>query len=262
MMSDIITNTSEIVLNIGGKIFASTKQTLSRSSYFSSCFSFRQQMQHQRLQTQQQPQQQPVQPALTNTNVFFVDRDGKAFAPILNFMRTGELNIPLGMSVKTLLQEAEFYGVEIPLAEAVESQTMSWIDDDWLLNRRFLQSWKTLDKAKDEFIELVLTDFKECAENGTNIGVLFVLSEQKVITLHPHYNQKKISDCYNLIVEVTQKSYSMEVNEKVTEFLLQNQKSWDIISWYFKTHKLTVRFDKIAIGVGSEYPPWGVLVYN
>jgi len=277
-MSDIITDTSEIVLNVGGKIFASTKQTLTRSTYFTSCLSFRQQqLQHFQLQQQQALSSLHEEHIDTNRsamtslcykqilkhpNVFFVDRDGKTFAPILNFMRTGELNIPPGMSVKTLLKEAEFYGVEIPLAEAMESQTMSWIDDAWLQNRKFLQTWKSLDETKNDLIEIVLTNFKECAENGTNIGILFVLSEQKVITLHPHYYPKKISDCYNLKIEVTQKNYSVEVNEKITQFLLENQKFWDIISWYFKTHKLTVRFDKIAIGVGSDYPPWGVLVYN
>jgi len=206
-MSDIIIDTSEIVLNVGGKIFASTKQTLSRSTYFTSCISFRQQqLQHLQLQ---QPASSPHeenmnanQPAMTSLslcckqilkhpNVFFVDRDGKTFAPILNFMRTGELNIPPGISVKTLLKEAEFYGVEIPLAEAMESQTMSWIDDAWLQNRKFLQTWKSLDETKNDLIEIVLTNFKECAENGTSIGILFVLSEQKVITLHPHYYPKK-----------------------------------------------------------------------
>lgn len=42
-----------------------------------------------------------------------MDRDPQFFGTILNFLRTGELFVPEGVQMKRLLQEADFYGVEL-----------------------------------------------------------------------------------------------------------------------------------------------------
>ncbi|KFV78939.1 SH3KBP1-binding protein 1, partial [Struthio camelus australis] len=44
------------------------------------------------------------------TGAIFIDRDPTVFAPILNFLRTKELD-PRGVSISLLLHEAEFYGI-------------------------------------------------------------------------------------------------------------------------------------------------------
>lgn len=50
---------------------------------------------------------------------YFIDRDGQFFAPILTFLRTGELSIPPTMTKEDLYREATFYLVE-PLVKMLE----------------------------------------------------------------------------------------------------------------------------------------------
>jgi len=43
-----------------------------------------------------------------------VDRNGRYFEPLLEFLRTGEVIIPLDMNPKALIREADFYLIELP----------------------------------------------------------------------------------------------------------------------------------------------------
>nr|XP_014348543.1 PREDICTED: SH3KBP1-binding protein 1 [Latimeria chalumnae] len=51
------------------------------------------------------------------TGAIFIDRDPAMFSPILNFLRTKELD-PRGINIRLLLHEAEFYGIT-PLGSAI-----------------------------------------------------------------------------------------------------------------------------------------------
>lgn len=42
---------------------------------------------------------------------YFIDRDGQFFAPILTFLRTGDVSVPRGMPINALRREAEFFCV-------------------------------------------------------------------------------------------------------------------------------------------------------
>jgi len=46
---------------------------------------------------------------------YFIDRDGQYFQPILEYLRTGELNIPQDLSKKAIAREANYYDISIPL---------------------------------------------------------------------------------------------------------------------------------------------------
>ncbi|XP_016300410.1 SH3KBP1-binding protein 1-like [Sinocyclocheilus anshuiensis] len=83
-----------IHLNVGGKRFSSSRQTLTRvpDSFFSSLLSGR------------------ISTLKDETGAIFIDRDPSLFAPILNFLRTKELH-PRSIDVLLLMHEAEFYGI-------------------------------------------------------------------------------------------------------------------------------------------------------
>ncbi|KAM8986091.1 SH3KBP1-binding protein 1 [Ara ararauna] len=86
---------AEVVqLNVGGKRFSTSRQTLTwiPDSFFSSLLSGR------------------ISTLKDETGAIFIDRDPAAFAPILNFLRTKELD-PRGLSPALLLHEAQFYGI-------------------------------------------------------------------------------------------------------------------------------------------------------
>lgn len=83
-----------IHLNVGGKRFSTSRQTLTwvPDSFFSSLLSGR------------------ISTLKDETGAIFIDRDPSLFAPILNFLRTKELH-PRSINVHLLMHEAEFYGI-------------------------------------------------------------------------------------------------------------------------------------------------------
>uniref|UniRef100_W5NGK1 BTB/POZ domain-containing protein KCTD3 n=2 Tax=Lepisosteus oculatus TaxID=7918 RepID=W5NGK1_LEPOC len=83
-----------IQLNVGGTRFCTSRQTLMwiPDSFFSSLLSGR------------------ISTLRDETGAIFIDRDPTAFAPILNFLRTKELDLR-GVNINVLRHEAEFYGI-------------------------------------------------------------------------------------------------------------------------------------------------------
>ncbi|XP_061670385.1 BTB/POZ domain-containing protein KCTD3 [Syngnathoides biaculeatus] len=92
---DLTTPMGEIIqLNVGGTRFSTSRQTLTwiPDSFFSSLLSGR------------------ISTLRDETGAIFIDRDPAAFAPILNFLRTKDLDLH-GVNVSVLRHEAEFYGI-------------------------------------------------------------------------------------------------------------------------------------------------------
>uniref|UniRef100_A0A8C4N530 BTB/POZ domain-containing protein KCTD3 n=1 Tax=Eptatretus burgeri TaxID=7764 RepID=A0A8C4N530_EPTBU len=83
-----------IQLNVGGTQFSTSRQTLTwvPDSFFSSLLSGR------------------ISSLRDETGAIFIDRDPTAFVPILNFLRTKELDLR-GVGIGVLRHEAEFYGI-------------------------------------------------------------------------------------------------------------------------------------------------------
>ncbi|XP_026186832.1 SH3KBP1-binding protein 1 isoform X2 [Mastacembelus armatus] len=94
MMSNTTRSGDIIHLNVGGKRFSTSRQTLTwvPDSFFSSLLSGR------------------ISTLKDETGAIFIDRDPSLFAPILNFLRTKELH-PRAINVHMLMHEAEFYGI-------------------------------------------------------------------------------------------------------------------------------------------------------
>lgn len=88
-----------ITLNVGGRKFSTSKQTLTwiPDSFFSSLLSGR------------------IASLRDETGAIFIDRDPDAFVPILNFLRTKELDAR-GLDLRVIKHEAEYYGIT-PLAK-------------------------------------------------------------------------------------------------------------------------------------------------
>uniref|UniRef100_A0A672Y563 BTB domain-containing protein n=1 Tax=Sphaeramia orbicularis TaxID=375764 RepID=A0A672Y563_9TELE len=113
MMSNSARSGDIIHLNVGGKRFSTSRQTLTwvPDSFFSSLLSSR------------------ISTLKDETGAIFIDRDPSLFAPILNFLRTKELH-PRSINVHMLMHEAEFYGIA-PLGQCWcvnFSCVMSWTD--------------------------------------------------------------------------------------------------------------------------------------
>ncbi|XP_033110842.1 BTB/POZ domain-containing protein KCTD3-like [Anneissia japonica] len=83
-----------IKLNVGGTKFSTSKQTLSwvPDSFFSSLLSGR------------------ISSMRDEEGAIFIDRDPVVFVPILNYLRTKDLDVR-GVNLTTLRHDAEFYGI-------------------------------------------------------------------------------------------------------------------------------------------------------
>ncbi|XP_047677278.1 BTB/POZ domain-containing protein KCTD3 isoform X2 [Tachysurus fulvidraco] len=95
MCNGSTSGTGDIIqLNVGGTRYSTSKQTLMwiPDSFFSSLLSGR------------------ISTLRDETGAIFIDRDPTAFVPILNFLRTKELDLR-GVSISILRHEAEFYGI-------------------------------------------------------------------------------------------------------------------------------------------------------
>lgn len=51
---------------------------------------------------------------LDENGALFLDRDGEYFAPLLGFLRTGELSVPPSLFLERVYSEAQFYQILLP----------------------------------------------------------------------------------------------------------------------------------------------------
>lgn len=129
--------------NVGGKTYCTTKTTLTNQgeNFFSSLLSDR------------------IPSLKDKDNNYFIDRNGTLFEFVLDFLRTGDLDLPEHISKHALLKEARFYLID-PLIKLLEHlceesgdkkklihsvRTGSfWLNCFFMLYRWSVSTWKRL----------------------------------------------------------------------------------------------------------------------
>ncbi|XP_039193767.1 BTB/POZ domain-containing protein KCTD11 [Crotalus tigris] len=100
-----------VTLNVGGKLYSTTLETLTRvpDSMLGAMF-------------------RDPQPALLDScGNYFIDRDGKTFRHVLNFLRFGRLDLPEGYAELSLLRaEADFYQIRPLLHQLQRVEAERW----------------------------------------------------------------------------------------------------------------------------------------
>ena len=101
-----------VKLNVGGTKFLSTEQTLSRGdNFFTGLLSGK------------------IPSVKDEDGFFFIDRDGRVFGVLLEFLRTGRLRLGPGVDEQDVLVEASFYSINLhafsPLSDAALCR---WLD--------------------------------------------------------------------------------------------------------------------------------------
>lgn len=102
------TTSKWVSLNVGGKVFTTTRSTLvdkEPTSMLACMFGL-----HQRC------------PSDRDANgAYLIDRSGTYFEPVLNYLRHGQLIRDEGCSLQGILEEAKFYGID-SLVEHLEAE--------------------------------------------------------------------------------------------------------------------------------------------
>jgi hypothetical protein len=102
-----------VKLNIGGVRYLSTQQTLAQGeNFFSGLLSGK------------------IPSLVDDDGYFFIDRDGRLFHYLLEFLRSGRLKVPPGVDEQDLVAEARFYSIDLhafsPLSDAALSR---WLEE-------------------------------------------------------------------------------------------------------------------------------------
>lgn len=116
-----------IMLNVGGRVFTTTRTTLCTNepnSMLARMFS-------QNTCSQRDPYQAgkttiSLRPSPRDANgAYLIDRSPKYFEPILNYLRHGKLIVDHNVNVQGVLEEAKFYGI-VSLLPILELETERW----------------------------------------------------------------------------------------------------------------------------------------
>jgi hypothetical protein len=125
-------------LNVGGKVFQTTRMTLSRdpTSFLAKLI-----------------QQSVHDSCKDDTGAYLIDRDPSYFGPVLNYLRHGKLVINKDLAEEGVLEEAEFYNIT-QLIKLVKDRIKSRSGDS-VTNRTNV--YRVLQCHEDELTQMVST---------------------------------------------------------------------------------------------------------
>lgn len=177
----VIDDSEQVHLNVGGHKFTTTVTTLRNApapSLFTAMFSGRHELKKDA------------------SGCFFIDRDGRHFHDILNFLRDGKLNYPAdGTNYKYLLElrsEAEFYGLtglvqqidKYPYGIVTVKRVLAFnVDDTWVYD--------------DGCDEILFTVDRPCQLLGVGLcgtlgGFTVTISIEEVLFSDDNYQQLNV----------------------------------------------------------------------
>ena len=101
-----------VTLNVGGKLFTTTRMTLTAKEPFSML---------SRMFSIDSGQYNLSPSSVDASGAYLIDRSPTYFEPILNYLRHGKLILDVGVNVQGVLEEAQFFGIEtlVPQLESL-----------------------------------------------------------------------------------------------------------------------------------------------
>jgi len=110
-------NASQIItVNVGGRIYATTKGTLHKSEFFAALLNM--------------ADQQILNCGRDSDGNLFIDRNGRVFEGVLETLRTGAVVLPPGVSRLQMRHELEFFGVDVTTPDSsaamLHDATAAW----------------------------------------------------------------------------------------------------------------------------------------
>lgn len=162
------TGSDWLTLNVGGKRFTTTRNTLARfeDTMLSKMFS----------------KKDNWRSAVDDSGAYLIDRSPEYFEPILNFLRNGKLVINEGINLRGVLEEARFFGIngvvhELEMKLQVMEKEKSCVTRDEFM--RILMTTSNIDQLRCQgvnfscadlsFLDLSSINFKYANLSGANL---------------------------------------------------------------------------------------------
>jgi len=129
----VVSKTTLIRLNVGGKKFSTTMATLqSRGCTFFDALADGSDKTHKHF-------------PLDEKGRFFLDRNPKTFSVVLEYLRNGVIVVPSGMKMDQIDLEFKFFGIPFPNGDRSEytepwrKRAELWVDENWSKVLKLLQ---------------------------------------------------------------------------------------------------------------------------
>eukprot|EP00011_Vannellida_sp_DIVA3-517-6-12_P011486 CAMPEP_0114620858 /NCGR_PEP_ID=MMETSP0168-20121206/8938_1 /TAXON_ID=95228 ORGANISM="Vannella sp., Strain DIVA3 517/6/12" /NCGR_SAMPLE_ID=MMETSP0168 /ASSEMBLY_ACC=CAM_ASM_000044 /LENGTH=347 /DNA_ID=CAMNT_0001832055 /DNA_START=68 /DNA_END=1109 /DNA_ORIENTATION=- len=175
----------------------------------------------------------------------FVDREGKYFAPILEYLRTGVLTVPRDMAIDALFREAAHYGIPLPLCSGTRVEDNTLNEDatvtpaplPLLVNNRFLQrecasmqaSLSVAGSIGRALLDTILTQFEVASSTGGNVQTGWIMERQP-----PNFADAKFDSIAARVLQKAKKT-GEELDFAVKELVE------DLVIAYSKVEKTAVQ---------------------
>eukprot|EP01119_Soliformovum_irregulare_P014749 TRINITY_DN4053_c0_g2_i1.p1 TRINITY_DN4053_c0_g2~~TRINITY_DN4053_c0_g2_i1.p1 ORF type:complete len:252 (-),score=46.81 TRINITY_DN4053_c0_g2_i1:106-861(-) len=211
----------EIVdLNIGGHQYTTTRQTLSSSEYFTTLLSGKFGLQR------------------SKDGGIFIDRNGKYFEPILDFLRSGEFSVPSGMTLRDIEREARFFQIQLPIVVHLNDASTQFVDDEYLWEI----AYRSIEATSEPILTIVMNEFQACARKAAPIrsGVFASDNQQQMeenlirITSEQSYPLLNLNSIFKATSTVLNTSYFHLLHQPFYRKLIEKQCQKRGISLYIE----------------------------
>ena len=236
-----------IYLNIGGYKYTTTKHTLIKegeTNFFSGLLSG----------------SFPV--TKDKDGYYFIDRNGRYFEPILEYMRSGDICISSSINLKNLVNESKFYMIDLPI-ERDTSLDNFYATDKWLQEIKDDADYNKIKEMGDLIESKIKIDFIECAKLGklvksniftANINIINKLAKNNIRKENHSYIDDDIKNTDKLKnIELKKwKDFSIIEDNKIFH-VLGNQKSAKIILDHLQRNEITAKLVSFDVEWRSNY---------
>jgi len=189
---------------------------------------------------------------------YFVDRNGKYFEPILDFLRTGEFHVPPSLPLELVLREAHFYSIEVPRSTTISDQ---------LLRERKCAVWEQRQMAMFREHEEVWRKWMSIVFDFFWAGVNNAQEHVYSPTFFPSHQELTRKFKGFLEYEENERPQTARAFREALEHLASQKRSFvfdsaiyaalesgsSAICWYLKnTYQVTVKVEKWLFGPDDE----------
>jgi len=122
---------------------------------------------------------------------YLIDRSGKPFAAVLDFLRTGRFSLPPGVSEKQLEMEFDYFGLPIKETDSFYHKTS--LSSKRMADMLVLKYWEKparelYNAAKNE----IYRSLEKATQSGSFVSTIYLIPQNWAETLYADFHGQKV----------------------------------------------------------------------